>query len=493
MNSNELPATAGVSRASAERRFFSRWGETIVRFRWVCIALTLVGTGFFARQIVTKLRVDTTTEAFMASDSGPARALEELRDEFGMDSYFQIVVTGDVFTMPYLERLRALHDRLARIDLELESLGKREAERLERRRTRDAPFRGVAGSLEGDHAGGWGGERGGSVLDEITSLVNVRQTSWRDEGLHVGGLLEEWPNAAALTALRERVLHESTLVGRLVGKDGKHSVIVLKTASLSEEDSARVHAEVERITAEHQKDGFQIHVAGLPALNATMNRTLQDDFGRMFAICVLLMVLILTVIFQHPIGVAAPILVVIQAAVWTLGLMAMTDTPMTLVTNIMPAFLICVGIGDSVHLLSVYRDERASGADTRRALVQAVATTGLPVTLTAATTCAALLGLTLAQLEAIQGLGLFAAYGVFIALVHSLVFLPAVLTFHQKGALGLRPAAKRRKDGLDRVLTWCRIGSWRRGGRHTVLVSAAVLAVVAATGIARLGLRHDPM
>ena len=83
-------------------------------------------------------------------------------------------------------------------------------------------------------------------------------------------------------------------------------------------------------------------VAGLPALNASMNQAMQDDFGRMFAISIVLMVLILGVIFRHPIGVIGPVLVVIQAALWTLGTMALTDTPMTLVTNIMPAFLICV-------------------------------------------------------------------------------------------------------------------------------------------------------
>ena len=45
----------------------------------------------------------------------------------------------------------------------------------------------------------------------------------------------------------------------------------------------------------------------------------------------------------------------------------------------LPAFLISVGIGDSVHLQSIYRDLRRDGFDNRAAILQATALTGKPI------------------------------------------------------------------------------------------------------------------
>ncbi len=468
---------------------FRLWANLVVRHRWLFSLATLLVTGWFGYAAANKLRIDTSTEAFMASHSAPARVLEELRDAFGEDSELQLVVAGDVFTLPYLERLKALHDELSRIDLKLESLGKREAARAARRATEEGAG---AGQAPEQLLGGWGTQTGGSLLDDITSLINVRRTEWRNDGLVVGGLLDEWPSAEQLPALRERVLHDVTLAGRLVSQDGHHSVIALKTASLSEADSAKVYRRVVEIASGYDRADFRVMVAGLPALNASMNQAMQDDFGRMFAISIVLMIAILWAIFRHPIGIFGPVLVVIQAALWTLGMMALTDTPMTLVTNIMPAFLICVGIGDSIHIQSAFRDLRAAGRSAKDAVVQAVAEGGRPIMLTAITTAVALLGLELAELDAVKNLGRFAAWGVMAAFLHSIIFLPIALSWHRRGAMGLKPSTGQ-PDLLDRVLARCQLGSLGRRGRSRILLISALVVVCALFGMNKLRVHHDPM
>jgi predicted RND superfamily exporter protein len=92
-------------------------------------------TAFSVHQAATRLRVDTSVEAFLAGDSEAFRALDDLRDDFGRDEIFLVLVEGDVFTLPFLERLKKLHDEIAAIDMELESLGQRDVDR--RRAARD--------------------------------------------------------------------------------------------------------------------------------------------------------------------------------------------------------------------------------------------------------------------------------------------------------------------------------------------------------------------
>ena len=105
--------------------FFLAWGKFVVRYRWLLLALTLITSGVSAYFAATKTTVDMGVEAFSATKSKSTAVLKEFRDEFGRDDVWLVVIEGDVFSVSYLDRLRALHEKLAGIDLQLDSLGER--------------------------------------------------------------------------------------------------------------------------------------------------------------------------------------------------------------------------------------------------------------------------------------------------------------------------------------------------------------------------------
>ena len=113
--------------------------------------------------------------------------------------------------------------------------------------------------------------------------------------MNVGGLLDEWPSESDLPALKDRVLKEPAFVGRVVGREGRHSAIMLRTNFMGEADSARVHAEVKRIAARHESDGFKLYVAGLPALAADLTHLMLSDLGRMGSVGLLLMIVMMEI------------------------------------------------------------------------------------------------------------------------------------------------------------------------------------------------------
>lgn len=503
--------------ASRQSPFFRVWATVVVRYRWLFLFASLAATGFMAFEVFTELRIENTVEAFLASDSEPVLVLEDLRDNFGQDTYFQVLVAGDVFTLPYLERLKALHRELADLRMDIESLGERKRDREERNAREREPgggtadgdavgfgeARGESGPGDGfqEFAGdeGWGEEGGGSIVEEVTSLVNARQTAWSGGGLRVFGLLDDWPVEEELSALRKRVLSDRTLVGQVVGEKGRHSVIVLRTDFMSEEDSSLVTEELERIARGHQAPGFRVRVAGQPALGAAIRGLMVQDLRQLIRVSLLVITLIVAVLFRHPLGIIGPVLVVVQSAFWTLGAMALTGQPMTVITNVLPAFLACVGVGDSIHIQSVYRDARARGVANREAIVHAVASTGPPVLFTSLTTAAGLLSFRFASLQAIVNVGTFGAFGVCVALLYSLLFLPIVLTFNRKSLLGLRAGA-RKADRLDRFLDFCNdlsrdaVPARKKVSRRrlTVMVSA-LLGLLGMVGALMLTVRHDPL
>lgn len=459
-----------------ENVFFRAWAEAVVRFRWPVLALIAVISAVAASQLVT-LRFDSSTEYFSQGDGGAEALLEQYRADFGRDDLYLVVVEGDVFTEPFLDRLAGLHDALERLDVPL-------SDAIEVA----APADDFGFDDFGDE--GWGDEAGGTLVEDVTSLIDVRETAAEDGAIRVRGLLDDMPAPEALPALKARVLAEPALVGHVVGAEGHHAVLTVRTRLLTESDSGAVSDAIEAIAAEHAAEGFQTSVTGMPTLNASLNRTVQSDAGMLVALATLVMGGVLLWLFRHPVGVIAPLMVVALASMWTLGAMAATGTPITLLTNIIPVFLACVGLGDSVHVQSVYRDLRRAGVDNREAVIRAIASTGVPVLFTSITTMAGLLSFRFTSTNAIQEMGLFGALGVGFACLQSVVFLPIALSFN-RGQLG--GGVTTASDRVDRFLAACTGLSAAVGRRRVVLVAGALIGAVAIGGMAQLGVYHNPL
>jgi hypothetical protein len=272
---------------------------------------------------------------------------------------------------------------------------------------------------------------------------------------------------------------------------------------LSEEDSATVSRRIEALAEQYERPGFETKVAGPPALNEALNNLMLDDFQNTAVISIAVMLLLLFLLFRNVIMIAAPIGVVVQAAIWTFGAMAMVGQPMTMLSNILPAFLICVGVGDSVHLQAVYRDDRAQGTGNDEAIRYAIATTGVPVLFTTLTTMVGLLSFRMASVDAIGDMGTMGAWGVFIALVHSLVFLPIVLSFNSGPMVSKQEQdASRLNRFLDFLTRLSDDGpanaehglSLRRTPRRTrTLLAMVALACVSLAAASTLYVYHNPL
>lgn len=495
---DEQPA-AGGSHGEPEApssSFFEAVARVSIRFRWLVFLACVGVTGLALQQIASRLQIDTTTRGFLGDTHEATQTLDELEDTFGSDSLMQVIIEGDVFSPAFLERLREMHSELEKIDV-----GATEAHASERAREAaegaNAADAADAAATADDGFGfedddGWGEEAGGSSIDEVTSLINVRQTVWRDGGLWVGGLLDTWPQPQALPALRKRVLADDQLVGQVISADGGHTMVIVRAQRMAENDRNRVHAAVDEVVKKYASDDFHVWLGGPASLDANLFKLMMSDFQRQLGIGMLLIVFIVSVLFRHPLGVLGPVLVVVQSALWMLGAMAASGTAMTNVSNILPLFLICVGMGDSVHIQSVYRDARRSGLDNHAAIIQSVGTTGVPVLFTTLTTALGLLSFRSASLGAIGDMGTFGAIGVTVALILSLTLLPAVLTFNTRGLLGVS-RDQSHVDVLDTLLYACYRAGLGRARQRGSLVLGVLLTAFCVGGMSLLGVHHDPL
>jgi len=539
---------------SAEQRespLFRGWARFVIKSRWLVLAICLAITAFFAYQSKTKLRFDSSVEYF-AAGSEAHDLLMEFQEDFGNDTYHVVLVQGDVFTVEFLERLQGLHTALEGFDVNAEGIagpgeitpavdggsdgfddwgdgndeagfggssgsdkpaapaddfddwgdgnddagfgGDAEPEEAAE------PGEGTGGGEAEAHPAAGGEQAGGDMVEDVTSLVNVRQTVFEGGAVRVRGLLENGiPAASEMDALEASVLGDPTLSGYVVGADAHHAAIMLRTTSLDFEGRSRTYQQLKAAVRSHDAEGFRLSVSGMPALNSELVTTMQADMRRLIAAAFVVMALVLGFLFRNVVGVIAPLVVVAMAAIWTLGSMAFFHVPVTLLTNIVPAFLACVGLGDSIHVQAVYRDTRQKGMGRDEALISTVGSTGMPILFTTLTTAVGLLSFRFAKMEAIAEMGSFAAFGVMVALFLSVTVLPIVLSFGKDAPVGAAKGApasdgapgERDRDWVDGLLGWATSLSERRSA--PVILVGAVLLVVAAVGIARITVYHNPV
>ncbi len=121
------------------------------------------------------------------------------------------------------------------------------------------------------------------------------------------------------------------------------------------------------------------------------------------------------------------VLVVVPSVLATFGLAAVFKIPFSVTSQLLPSFLLAVGVSYTVHLVTVFLRRLGEGADRRDALDHAMRHSGMPIVMTAVTTATGMLSFLAAAMKPIFEMGLLAAIGTAVALVYALTLLPALL------------------------------------------------------------------
>jgi predicted RND superfamily exporter protein len=465
--------------------WFGRWADFAVRRRFWVLAATLLVTFALAREAKRHLILDTRWEHMYSAEQ--LEVLAHVRKNFDADDMFMLLVHGDVFSPDYLERLTKLHRRLEHLDLVLPSSDVASGK----------PQQKQAGPAADDFFAGFDSPEtrdeteAGSIFEQIISLVNVRRTVWQDGALRVGGMMDGY-RAGSEARLRELALGEGGTAVKLVSDKADYSLILLRTGFIDQNDTTKVYHALSELSREVDAPGFKISLAGGATFRTVLAEIMASGSRRFSALALLLMAVLLALIFRHPLGVIAPLLVVAASVGWTLGAMALWGIDLTTQTLVLPQLLICIGITDAIHVQSVYAGARARGLDNAAAIAYAIEKNATPVLLATTTTAAGLLSFLASGIRPVWELGVFGALGVMFALVLTNLLLPPLLSFNRKSLFGAR-LTERPPDLLDRSLA--ALGRVAQGtqGRRAVLASIVVAAAVALLGLSKLEVGLFPL
>ena len=119
---------------------------------------------------------------------------------------------------------------------------------------------------------------------------------------------------------------------------------------------------------------------------------------------------------------------IVLVLIWVLGTMALLDIPYTLITSIITALSIGIGVDYTIHVIHRYREEFSRVRNPEKAAIRTLATTGSALLGSALTTALGFGVLVFSPVEGIQQFGITAAIAIVYSLVVSIVVVPPAMT-----------------------------------------------------------------
>ncbi len=161
---------------------------------------------------------------------------------------------------------------------------------------------------------------------------------------------------------------------------------------------------------------------------------------------------------------------VIGAAL-TLGAVSWILGNVSILSVLIPVFIIVLGSADGLHITSHVMDRLAAGSSNREAVTETMAAVGVPIIMTTVTTMAGFLSMMLIDSPAIRQMGLIAAGGILIAGLATWLVLPVLL-------LRQKPLHSKREAGSGIII---RAVTSLRGWPAILLAVAILCAFVPGT------------
>ncbi len=360
-----------------------QFAEWVIRYRRWVIGVTIILTIFFGYQL-RWIQVNSDLLSYLNPDDPAVQLFNRVGETYAGTALAMVgLEADDVFTYPTLETIHRLTEQIKQIP-------------------------GVA---------------------SVTSLTDVLDIRGVAGGLEVGKLIN--PNAIpedpqALQQLRQYTLSKDMYNGRLVSPDGRITIIV---ARIQQKADKQAVAQAIQQVAQKEAGDYRLYFSGLPMQMIEINAIILQDMFRLVPVVILVLVGVLYFSFRSIRGVVLPLLTVLISTLWAMGLMVMANVPLSIISNIMPVVLIAVGSAYGIHVIARYKEDIHHCQDVHTCIRDALAEVGFPIILAGLTTLIGFFSFVGSYLTSVTHFGVFTGLGVLIALIVSITFLPAVLSY----------------------------------------------------------------
>ncbi len=268
-------------------------------------------------------------------------------------------------------------------------------------------------------------------VEHATSLVNAIDIRDTEYGLEIGPLVDRYnipENKECLDSLRSIIRSNDSYAGKLVSLDNSSTIVIAKV--MPHFNRIEITESIKQKTESIPFEGT-IFYGGMPVTLMELNRIIISDIINIVPITFVLICFVLFAGFRSFRGVFLPMLTVIVATIWIMGLISLLGYKVTLLTNAIPLLLLAIGNDYAIHVVNAVVVEQQ--INPYRALHRAIRYIMMPIILASVTTMMGFFSFIAgSSLVMIREFAMFSIAGIFFTLILTLFFLPAVMAVMNK-------------------------------------------------------------
>ena len=322
--------------------------------------------------------------------------------------------------------------------------------------------------------------------DDVTSLYTADNIVGSEGGMDVKPFFKRVPKSPEkLAELKRNVENNEMIFGRLVSDDETVTVIIAEIGD--DVFTQDFYDKILKTAKASETDDIKIYVAGRPIVEGTLALLGPEDMKRMVPIVLLVIFIVLYITLRSFKGTLITLGVVFFSTIWAFGLMAAVNIPVYAVSTMIPVMLIAIGVADGIHLyshLQIYINHHPE-ATKREATMDMLKYLWKPVVMTSVTTAVGFISLLTSQVYPVKYFGIFTAFGVMVAMVFSLVFLPAGIMLF--GLPKAKPIDKKEdKGGHSHSKLANTFAAWIIEHKYVSILSTIAIVILSLIGMQKI-------
>jgi hypothetical protein len=441
-------------------RFLIVWAEGARRLGWLVALLFLAATALAAHYATGHLKVNTDTSEMLDPDLPFQQTAAALKDAFPQIKTDLVIIAraptldeADAFAAALRERLIAtpelysavfspaeepffrknglLYLDFAELETRVTQMSKAAGliETLVKAPTIDTLFAQLADNDALAERSELGKETLEAIYAELADVAEASLAGERRPFSWMGALDTSGENEAGHT----RIVYATPVLDYARLQPAKPAI-----------------AEARRLIDE-VKTGFdgrvETYITGDPALRAEELQSVTTGIGLSFTISFIAVAALLVICYRSVSLSVITLVSLIVTLSLTAGFAALAYGQLNLISIAFTVLLTGLGLDFAIHLLLHLEEHRGAGRDTPRALRAALHDVGPGLFLAAITTSIAFFSFIPTDFDGIAQLGAIAGFGVLVALLVSVTFVPAALGVFPKSSVG-RKFRERRPSRL---------------------------------------------
>jgi len=262
-------------------------------------------------------------------------------------------------------------------------------------------------------------------VSDVISLTNIKDIQGGAGGIQVNEFIDEIPEKESqIEILKNRLSEDEQYVGKIFTTDFKNTMLLVKFEN--QEEPETVVSRIRNVIEDYEGPE-EMYMAGTPVIVTDATNYMKRDLSRLLPFVIAAIIAVLYISFRSKRGVVLPIITVIISVIWALGIQELLGKSLSIISTVLPVLLVSVGSAYAIHIVARYYEGIEEGYEKDRAVKLSIKNVGIAVIMAGGTTMIGFASLFFSDLVIIQDFALGTTIGVGIALLVSIIFIPAVL------------------------------------------------------------------